>query len=236
MVSFRLIDLDAEFVFVQKKLEEDCRNFHAWNYRRFLVKTANQSPEEEFKFCQEKIDQNFSNFSAWHHRSSCLKEIHRRVPVVAFSDLIANPQPVQQSTESFLLPLAILKEELELVHAAFVTDPEDSSAWLYYRWLIGNLLHLAQESEEETDGVKELLEEQKVLFESELMVLDPDSKWILLTYTLILEVETTLKGTKKSQTILDLYNKLIVIDPMRKGFYEDVKSGLASIVVKAGAL
>eukprot|EP00210_Caulerpa_lentillifera_P003058 g2920.t1 len=236
VISTRLFSMDAEFDFIEKKLEEDSRNFHAWNYRQFLIKTANRTPEEEFVFCQEKIDQNFSNFSAWHHRGSCLKKMHQKIPVVALSDLIAKTEVRPKCKESFLVPLSVLKEELELVHAAFVTDPEDSSAWLYYRWIIGNLLHLAEESKEETIEVEALLESEKTKFESEFLVLDPNSKWILLTYALVLELETKVKGTEKSQSILELYNKLITVDPMRKGFYEDVKNGKASIVVKAGSL
>lgn len=27
--------------------------------------------------------------------------------------------------------------ELELIEAAIYTDPDDQSAWLYYRWVVG---------------------------------------------------------------------------------------------------
>lgn len=72
---------------------------------------AKVSYEDELKFSTEKILQNFSNYSSWHYRSILYKTLSPK------SDLF--------------------KEELDLVQNAAFTDPNDTSAWFYQRWLLG---------------------------------------------------------------------------------------------------
>lgn len=38
-----------------------------------------------------------------------------------------------------LLPLPLVREELELAHNALFTEPGDSSAWFYHKWLVQEL-------------------------------------------------------------------------------------------------
>ena len=99
-------------------LEADDRNFHCWNYRRYVVAQAGVSPEDELAYTTDKINANFSNYSAWHYRSALLPKIHG--PSFALGE----------ST-----PAA--DQEFEKVQAAFYTEPDDQSAWLYHRWLMG---------------------------------------------------------------------------------------------------
>ncbi|KAL0090241.1 hypothetical protein J3Q64DRAFT_1728964 [Phycomyces blakesleeanus] len=128
-------DWNGELKLVVKMLTMDARNFHGWDYRRYVVRQlralaqAKQDYEEEkqivrqeYEFTTQKINQSFSNYSAWHQRSKLLPEI------------VAEMSPEEKNT--------VARNELELVKAAFYTDPDDQSAWLYYWWLVGRALEM----------------------------------------------------------------------------------------------
>ena len=102
-------------------LKSDERNFHCWDYRRFVVMHSNSeetSMETELNFSFDKI-QNISNYSAWHYRSKLLPIVHPSQTSIGINE-------------------SKRREELQLVENAIYTDPGDSSAWFYYRWLLSS--------------------------------------------------------------------------------------------------
>ncbi|KAI8759264.1 geranylgeranyl transferase type-2 subunit alpha [Biomphalaria glabrata] len=112
-------DWKRELELCNQFLQLDERNFHCWDYRRFVVHSAKIPPEEEFEFSLRLINNNFSNYSSWHYRSKLLP--------ILFPDAT---QPMGVSEDALL-------KEYELVQNGFFTDPDDQSNWFYHRWLMG---------------------------------------------------------------------------------------------------
>ncbi|KAH8418475.1 hypothetical protein KR009_004817 [Drosophila setifemur] len=117
-------DWQRELHLCNKYLKFDERNFHTWDYRRYVTHKAGVPAVHELEFCTEKIKVNFSNYSSWHHRSLLLPQLY------------PNQQRVRPISEEKL------QQELEMVLTAAFTDPNDSSAWFYQRWLLGSAAQL----------------------------------------------------------------------------------------------
>ncbi|XP_022690373.1 geranylgeranyl transferase type-2 subunit alpha-like [Varroa jacobsoni] len=113
-------DWDRELQLTGLFLEKDDRNFHCWDYRRFVSGRCQTPLEDELKFTLERIEANFSNYSSWHYRSHLLPRFF--------------PGDKEGSIKE-----NVLLEELDLVLNAAFTDPQDQSAWMYHRWLLGKV-------------------------------------------------------------------------------------------------
>jgi len=114
-----LIDLNSELSLCDMFLTRDERNFHCWNYRRWLAARSGLSPAEDLEYTRIKLDRNFSNYSAWHQRAQAL------------------------SIAGAVVPQG-LRSELERVRTAVYTEPDDQSAWIFHRWAVGCLGSMAK--------------------------------------------------------------------------------------------
>ena len=263
-------------------LERDERNFHCWNYRRFVVSmllalqqsssVTSISVEEpgawrvlledggdsdvgkpillmgaqiassasnlkstsdmehrddgpttnwikhEWDFTQKKIEQNFSNFSAFHYRSKLFKILRQ-----------SKVQEGETRTD-------MLKKELELIENAIFTEPDDQTAWWYQSFL------LRQEEEEygvnlsndNSDEPNEELWQTHVVNLRELAEEMPSSKWValglfnckvMLWKRLRKNDSSTSEDSNvqlKKEELLQDCNKLIEMDPDRKGRYNSL--------------
>ncbi|KAI0093932.1 rab-protein geranylgeranyltransferase [Irpex rosettiformis] len=196
--GWKMANWKKELYVVEKMLDVDARNFHAWNYRRYVLASmpVHRSEQSELDYTTRKIEANFSNFSAWHQRSKVLTTLWETGK--------ANPA---QNRE----------EELELVRNAMYTDPFDQSVWIYHRWLIGEGSD-ATILQAEISSIQELLDEQpdsKWCMES------------LVHYKqLLLRNHSAIIGAEDRQVVktscLDLLLQLQHVDSERKNRYGDL--------------
>ncbi|CAL5354738.1 unnamed protein product [Camellia sinensis] len=77
--------LDQELQLLGVFLKKDSRNFHAWNYQRFVAALKNRSDEEELHFTTDLINENFSHYSSWHNRSVILSHLLEKRAQGSFS-------------------------------------------------------------------------------------------------------------------------------------------------------
>lgn len=196
---------EKELLLTELFLKRDERNFHCWNYRRFIVACFMKSMDgswegntmgrqiskelsndshtnfdqvllkSEFDFTTTKIQDNFSNYSAFHYRSKLL-------PLV----------------ENFL---ELQESELELVENAVFTEPDDQSAWWYHRFLLDFYSWTAPILNTHLQNLNELREES------------PGCKWVYLALIHVYEIQ----GVQIEKP--ELLNQLILIDPDRAGRY-----------------
>ncbi|GAA6011181.1 hypothetical protein JCM11491_006748 [Sporobolomyces phaffii] len=211
---------DADWAFeikvVEMYLEKDGRNFHSWDYRRYLIDSIlalydsptlisqrtkplpvpRPTTETELQFTTKKISHNFSNFSAWHYRTKLLTKLWDER---GWTD-DTNPDRVKR-----------VDQEFDLVKQAIWSDPNDQSAWLYHRWLVGTgTVSLVRR---EIAGIEELLEEE------------PDSRWCLDSLVHYKRILVGLLGPTDDDTrpererlnveCKEMLDKLAEIDPMR---------------------
>ena len=253
-VASGFCSLEREISLVEKLLEVDDRNFHGWGYRLFIAQRMGMPAERELAFTQKKIEQNFSNYSAWHYRTALLPMVYSPHSDVqaALNAAAEEEHDVKESqgevdkraptSVSAAVPAEILDEEFELVKQAFYTEPDDQSGWFYHRWLLGCSLARYEAAQGRGNepaaraALRSTLSIQSAMCQ-ELLDIEPDSKWPMLTLTRLKELQGQFEeqaavegGDSAGFNPRDAYQKLSEIDPMRKGFYEDASVGKAHVV------
>lgn len=187
----------AEIALCEKFHSYDSRNFHCWNYRRWLMErdesiSTEKKQEIELSYTLKKIQDDFSNYSAWHARS-----------VVFDGDF---------------------KREWKMIFNGIYTNPNDQSLWMYVYWLLSknedfqHVYELASHCCElfQLDGVKEskwtMLTMVHLLQKHRLAALCEEHGKEL----------PRMKG-EKEMGALELIDALVEIDPYRSRYYEDLK-------------
>ncbi|KAF7311568.1 Rab geranylgeranyltransferase [Mycena kentingensis (nom. inval.)] len=197
--AWRNTNWEREMFVVDKMLDADSRNFHAWSYRRYVLAGMPVARPEmaQLAYTTRKIEANFSNFSAWHQRTKIL------------SSLWGSGQ----------LDYAKSKEdEYELVRNAMFTDPNDQSVWIYHRWLIGqgdDAIVLNRE----IGIIQELLDEQpdsKWCMES----------LVYYKRLLLRKHPSAIDTTSVAEECRRLLGELGAIDPARRMRYEEIEREL----------
>ncbi|KAF5391749.1 hypothetical protein D9757_001752 [Collybiopsis confluens] len=192
----------TELFVVEKLLDADSRNFHAWSYRRVvLASLPTPRPDSaELTYTTRKIESNFSNFSAWHQRSKVLSSLW---------------------VKGELDPVVSKQEEFELAHNAMYTDPKDQSVWIYHRWLIGSGDN-KQVLDREIEIIQSLLEEEtdsKWCMES----LVHYKRLLLQNYATIVDTSVLRRDC------IQLLKQLRDVDPSRQARYHEIGASSSPI-------
>lgn len=193
--------LRAELEMSSLLLAKDERNFHGWAHRMRTREVAATCAEvdantarDELDFVTDKINANFANYSAWHHRSALLPVLRR-----------FNGAECGETKADFI------GNELEYVRHAFYTEPDDvQSAWFYHRWLLAGA---------PARGMKASVDDSVCLQElhmcKELLEIEPSARWALHAQAHLL-----VRLGRPSEAA-PVFEKLIVLDSMRTGYYKD---------------
>ncbi|KAM9937372.1 hypothetical protein OXX80_003102 [Metschnikowia pulcherrima] len=240
-------DWNRELAIVSKVLMMDSRNFHGWQYRRYVVSHLEQEARSkephsgteleislrEFQYTTETINKSTANFSAWHNRTKLIAKILKLLSqenlVMATAD--------EKATGVFQSASKLLKHELNLVKTGMFMDAEDTSVWLYMQWLLTDEIFVGALPK---DLYRELLQQQlkdvNELNDLEKDDTGRDNVWCLKT---IIFLKTLLSQESDendlSEHIIDndvtaALNKLVELDPLRKGHYIDQLNGRAAII------
>ena len=113
---------------------------------------------------------------------------------------------------------------------AFYTEPADQSAWMYHRWLLGCTLsqHRLGVGEDAAAGASRVLAREAETCR-ELLEIEPDSKWALLTLARLTQALAQLDpeagggggggGGGAVEEAAEVYRRLEAVDPDRRGYY-----------------
>ncbi|GEQ69428.1 hypothetical protein JCM33374_g3100 [Metschnikowia sp. JCM 33374] len=254
--EFGIADWGRELAIASKVLSMDSRNFHGWQYRRYVVSNmerhaaAKTGPEgykeqldinlREFQYTTAVINKSTSNFSAWHNRTTLITKIlvllrkceEIKDPLELSTDAVHTEKTVQ----IFQSPLDLLSHELDLVKTGMFMDADDTSVWLYMQWLLTDDIFVRGLSPEKyTAVIHQQLSDVNELnqLEKEDSLAGSENVWCLKTIIFLRALLSSNNGldqdVKDDSEIQRALGLLVDLDPLRKGHYLDQLSGKAAI-------
>ncbi|KAG8003441.1 Geranylgeranyl transferase type-2 subunit alpha, partial [Nibea albiflora] len=130
---------EAELSFLESCLKVNPKSYGSWHHRGWVsARLPRPDWARELSLCDRCLSLDDRNCN-WHYRSTLLPLLHPESPEPPSpcrEPPHSSPPPSPQTHSHRVCEEQLLKE-YELVQNAFFTDPNDQSAWFYYRWLLG---------------------------------------------------------------------------------------------------
>ncbi|GME89044.1 unnamed protein product [[Candida] boidinii] len=248
-----LTNLKNELKLIHVFFQSDSRNYHVWQYRRYIIEliinriksTTSSSTAKnveiidekislinfnEFLFTTSMINKDISNYSAWHNRSQLIEKLIIQSPI-SLNDSIEEPINKDKSInlkqieidewfEIFKLnnindkKFKFLTKELNYINNAIFTDPDDSSVWIYMKWLFSNYFLKDLKNFEILKLINSDLNNINELNELELEDNNIENKWCLQLQFYLLnilyknKITNNVDGDNENKELIELKIKL----------------------------
>lgn len=266
-----LTNLKNELKLIHVFFQSDSRNYHVWQYRRYIIEliinriksTTSSSTSKnveiidekislinfnEFLFTTSMINKDISNYSAWHNRSQLIEKLIIQSPI-SLNDSIEEPINKDKSInlkqieidewfEIFKLnnindkKFKFLAKELNYINNAIFTDPDDSSVWIYMKWLFSNYFLKDLKNFEILKLINSDLNNINELNELELEDNNIENKWCLQLQFYLLnilyknKITNNVDGDNENKELIELkirldsiLKKMSSIDTLRVNRY-----------------
>ncbi|GMF82672.1 unnamed protein product [[Candida] boidinii] len=194
------------------------------------------------------INKDISNYSAWHNRSQLIEKLIIQSPI-SLNDSIEEPINKDKSInlkqieidewfEIFKLnnindkKFKFLTKELNYINNAIFTDPDDSSVWIYMKWLFSNYFLKDLKNFEILKLINSDLNNINELNELELEDNNIENKWCLQLQFYLLnilyknKITNNVDGDNENKELIELkirldsiLKKMSSIDTLRVNRY-----------------
>ena len=138
------MNVEQEKQFMKQVFAADGRNFHCWNYRRWLSSalTGRVGFKSDLEDTFYLIEKDFSNYSCFYHRYLCLNEMDaekKELERLKELEFVKNCLQISPNDESLWTYFALIctQKELEFVREIIDTlDESDFRPYLYFAKLV----------------------------------------------------------------------------------------------------
>jgi geranylgeranyl transferase type-2 subunit alpha len=237
---------DGELVLVGKMLGRDSRNFHGWDYRRFVIQELRRLQETARSVGKEAetpaaADSVATSRTQDGPTSETITESEFAYTTKMIKSNLSNfsawhnrskliPQLLDERKANDTDRRQLFDEELAFIQSAVFTDPYDQSLWYYHHFLMSEVSRTDEQAfvkftdEERAECIRAEIEAVRDLLED-----TDDCKWVyqsLLMYSAQLSKVAADDGLVTSQDSKSWLLQLRKLDPMRSKRWDDWEQSL----------